>query len=179
MAPRGCRKFNFSGLPADLQNLVISKLEAPDAANLATTSREMRDVCADPLEKIKRARAVDAEAIQGVSEIINRSFQDPAAQHVTRGRYTISTTEARGPCPYFFYLTVASEEMSMEFSVWEYDLRFLQQPIFRPTVSQTKLTIGGKKIWGKQVPRYKMYNSVRRDVAEIRNCLRQMRVCMI
>jgi hypothetical protein len=178
MAPRGCRKFNFSDLPADLQGLVISKMTAAEAATLATTSREMREVCAAPLEKIKRARAVDAEAIWGISEIINRSFRDPAAQHVTRGRYTISTTEAKRPCPYFFYLTVASEEMSVEFSVWEYDLRFLQQPIFRPTVSQTKLTIGGKKIWG-QVPRYKKYDSVRRDVAEIRSCLRQMRVCMI
>ena len=179
MAPRGCRKIDFSGLPADLQGLVISKLAAPDAANLAATSREMREVCAYPLEKIKRARAADAEAIWVLPEIINRSFRNPAAQHVTRGRYTISTTEARGPCPYFFYLTVASEEMSVELSVWEYDLRFLQQPIFRPTVSQTKLTIGGKKIWGGQVSKFKKYDSVRRDVAEIRSCLRQMRVSMI
>ena len=175
MAPR---KFNFFGLPSDLQNLVISKMAAAEAANLAATSREMREVCAAPLEKIKRARAADAEAIWVLPEIIDRSFRVPAAQHVTRGRYTISTTEAGGPSPYFFYLTVASEEMSVEFSVWEHDIRFLQQPIFRPTVSQTKLTIGGKKIWG-QVPRYKKYDSVRRDVAAIRSCLRQMWVCMI
>lgn len=163
MAPR---KFNFSGLPADLQDLVISKLVMHDAANLSVTSREMRDVCADPLEKIKRERA---ELFQMLPEIINRSFRDPAAQHVTHGKYTISTTEARGPCPYYFHITVASDEMSMEFSVWDSDIRF-QQPVSRPVISRTNMTIGGKKM--RFVPRFKKYDHIRKEVSEITSCLK-------
>jgi len=166
MAPR---KINFSGLPADLQGLVVSKMAAATAANLAATSRELREVCAASLEKIKRARAADTEAIWMLPEIINRSFRDPAAQHVTRGKYTISTTRASGPSPYYFHVTVASDEMSVEFSVWGSDIRF-QQPVFRPVIARTNTVIGGKK---KQfVPKFKKYDHIRKEVSDITSCLR-------
>jgi hypothetical protein len=167
MAPRGCRKFNFSVLPADLQDLVISKLEAPDAANLATTSREMRDVCADPLEKIKRARA---ELFKMLPEMLNRPFRDPAPQHVTYGKYTISTSRPTGLSPFYFHITVTSDEMSVEFSVWDSDIRF-QQPVSRPVISRSNmLTINGKKM--RFVPRFKKYDHIRKDVADITSCLK-------
>jgi hypothetical protein len=169
MAPRGCRKINFSGLPADLQGLVVSKMAAAEAANLAATSREMREVCAAPLGKIKRARAADAEAIWVLPEIINRSFQSPQPQHVTHGKYTISTTEASGPSPYYFHVTVASDEMSVEFTVWGSDIRF-QQPMSRPVISRSNMTIGGKK--KRFVPKSKKFDSIRKEVADITSCLK-------
>ena len=164
MAPR---KFNFSGLPADLQSLVISKLEAHDAANLGMTSRDMRDVVAAPLEKIKQDRE---KLFRVLPEMLNRSFRDPAPQHVTVGKYTISTTEAVGPSPYYFYLTVASDELSMEFSVWDSDIRF-QQPVSRPVISRSNmLTIGGKKM--RFVPRFKKYDHIRKEVSDVTSCLK-------
>ena len=167
MAPRGCRQFNFSGLPADLQNLVISKLATQDAANLGMTSRDMRAAVAAPLEKIKQDRA---ELFRVLPEMLDRPFRDPAPQHVTVGKYTISTTEARGPSPYYFHVTVASDEMSVEFSVWDSDIRF-QQPVSRPVISRSNmLTIGGKKM--RFVPRFKKYDHIRKEVSDITSCLK-------
>ena len=163
MAPR---KFNFSGLPADLQRLVISKLATHDAANLGMTGRDMRDVVTIPLEKIKQGRA---ELFRVLPEIINRSFRDPAPQHMTVGKYTISTTRASGPSPYYFHVTVASDEMSVEFSVWGSDIR-VQQPVFRPVIARTNTIIGGKK--KRFVPKFKKYDHIRKDVSNITRCLR-------
>jgi hypothetical protein len=163
MAPR---KFNFSGLPADLQNLVISKLATHDAANLGMTSRDMRDVVADPLEKIKQDRA---ELFRMLPEMLNRSFRDPAPQHATIGKYTISTTRVSGPAPYYFHITAASDEMLVEFSVWDSDIRF-KQPVSRPVISRTNMTIGGKKT--RFVPRFKKYDHIRKEVSDITSCLK-------
>ena len=165
MAPR---KFNFSGLPADLQSLVISKLATQDAANLGMTSRDMRGVVAAPLEKIKQDRA---ELFRMLPEMLDRSFRDPAPQHATVGKYTFSTTMASGPSPYYFHITVASDEMSVEFSVWDSDIRF-QQPVSRPVISRSNmLTIGGKKM--RFVPRFKKYDHIRKDVTDITSCLKR------
>ena len=161
------RKFDFSGLPGDMQNLVISKLATHDAANLGMTSRDMRDAVAAPLEKIKQDRA---ELLRVLPEMLNRSFRDPAPQHVTVGKYTISTTEAVGPSPYYFHVTAASDEMSVEFSVWDSDIRF-QQPVSRPVISRANMvTIGGKKM--RFVPRFKKYDHIRKDVTDITSCLK-------
>ena len=173
MAPRGCRKIDFSGLPADLQNLVISKLTVAETVNLGMTSRDMRAAVAAPLEKIKQDRE---KLFRVLPEVLNRSFRDPAPQHATVGQYTISTTEARGPSPYYFHVTVASDEMSMEFSVWDSDIRF-QQPVSRPVMSQTKLTIGGKK--KLLVPKFKKYDHIRKEVSDITSCLKMAGVYLL
>ena len=157
------------GLPTDLQQLVISKMAAAEAANLGATSREMRATAADPLEKLKRDRALDAEAIRMLPEILSRPFRDPAPQRVTHGKYTISTTRPAGPPPVYFYATVASEEMSVEFLLWEADIRFLE-PNGRPVVSQNNLIIGGKK--RRFVPKFKKYDSIQKEVTHITDCLK-------
>ena len=164
MAPR---KFNFPGLPGDIQNLVISKLSTHEAANLGLTSRDMRAVVAEPLKKIKQDREKLFRVLQ---EVLNRSFRDPAPQHETVGKYTTSTTRARGPSPYYFHVTVASDELSMEFSVWDSDIRY-QQPVSRPVISRTNMTIGGKK--QRFVPRFKKYDHVRKEVTDITSCLKR------
>ena len=166
MAPRGCRKFDFSGLPADLQNLVISKLTVAETINLGLTSRDMRAVVEEPLKKIKQDRE---KLFRVLPEMLNRSFRDPAPQHETVGKYTTSTTRAVGPSPYYFHVTVASDEMSMEFSVWDSDIRF-QQPVSRPVISRTNMTIGGKK--QRFVPRFKKYDHIRKEVTDITRCLK-------
>ena len=164
MAPR---KFNFPGLPGDIQNLVISKLATQDAANLGMTSRDMRAVVAEPLKKIKQDREKLFRVLQ---EVLNRSFRDPAPQHETVGKYTTSTTRAVGPSPYYFHVTVASDELSMEFSVWDSDIRF-QQPVSRPVISRSNmLTIGGKKM--RFVPRFKKYDHIRKEVSDVTSCLK-------
>jgi hypothetical protein len=170
MAPR---KFNFSGLPGDIQNLVISKLATHDAANLGMTSRDMRDVMAAPLKKIKQDRA---ELFRVLPEVIDRSFRDPAPQHVAIGKYTISTTMASGPSPYYFHVTAASDEMSMEFSVWDSDIRF-QQPVSRPVISRTSLSICGKK--KRFVPKFKKYDHIRKEVTDITSCLKRAWVYLL
>jgi hypothetical protein len=163
MAPR---KFNFSGLPGDIQSLVISKLTIAETMNLGMTSRDMRDVVAAPLGKIKQDRA---ELFRVLPEILDRSFRDPAPQHVTIGKYTASTTRAVGPSPYYYHISVASDELSMEFSVWDSDIRY-QQPVSRPVISRTNMTIGGKKT--RFVPRFKKYDHIRKDVTDITRCLK-------
>ena len=173
MAPRVARKIDFSGLPALVQDLVISKLAAPEAANMAATSREMRAAVAEPLKRFKREHAVAAEAraelLQVLPEILKKPFRDPAPQHVTIGKYTVSTTRPTGPSPFYFQLTVAAGEMSVEFCIWDSDVRFWE-PNGKAVVSQNCLLIGGKK--KHFVPEMKKYDSIRKDVTDIRNCLR-------
>jgi len=166
MAPRVARKINFSGLPADLQKLVISNLATHDAANLGMTSREMRAMVAEPLKKIKQARA---ELFRVLPEILKRPFRDPAPQKITVGKYTVSTSRPIGPSPFHFQLTVAAEEMSVGFSIWDSDLRFWE-PNRKAVVTQDILMIGGKKKYS--VPKFKKYDSIRKDVTAIRNCLK-------
>jgi len=163
MAPR---KFNFSGLPADMQSLVISKLSVAETMNLGLTSRDMRAVVAEPLEKIKQDRE---KLFRVLPEMLDRSFRDPAPQHVTIGKYTTCTTRAVGPSPYYFHVTVSSDELSMEFSVWDSDIRY-QQPVSRPVISRTNMTIGGKKT--RFVPRFKKYDHIRKEVTDITKCLK-------
>jgi hypothetical protein len=174
MAPH---KFNFSGLSELVQNLVISKMEPPEAANLGRTSREMRAAVADPLEKMKRKRAEDAEAhaqnraelLKKLPDILKRPFLDPEPQHVAIGKYTVSTTRPTGPSPFYFQLTVAAREMSVGFCIWDSDLRFWE-PNRKAVVSQDCLMIGGKKKYS--VPKPKKYDLIRKDVTDIRNCLK-------
>jgi hypothetical protein len=173
MAPRVARKIDFSGLPADLQKLVISKLAAPEAVSLAATSREMRAAVVKTLEKLKREHAVAAEAraelFRVLPEILKRPFRDPAPQKITVGKYTVSTSRPIGPSPFHFQLTVAAEEMSVGFSIWDSDLRFWE-PNRKAVVTQDILMIGGKKKYS--VPKFKKYDSIRKDVTAIRNCLK-------
>jgi len=173
MAPRGCRKFDFPGLPADLQDLVISKLAAPEAANLGAASREMRAAAAETMKRFKREHAVAAEAraelFRVLPEILKKPFRDPAPQKITVGKYTVRTSRPTGPSPFYFQLTVADEEMSVEFSIWDSDVRFWE-PNGKAVVSQNCLLIGGKK--KHFVPEMKKYDSIRKDVADIRNCLK-------
>jgi hypothetical protein len=114
-------------------------------------------------------KIMDSQLLSVLPEMLNRSFQSPQPQHVTHGKYTISTTEASGPSPYYFHVTVASDEMSVEFSVWDSDIRF-QEPVSRPVISRTNMTIGGKK--ELFVPDYKKYDSIRKEVADITSCLK-------
>ena len=167
MAPR---KINFSGLPALVQNLVISKLEASEVANLGAASREMRAAVAGRVAELKRERA---ELFRKLPEILGRPFRNPAAQHMTLGKYTISTTEARGAVPFYFHATVASEDMSVQFCFWASDIRFLG----RPVISQTDLMIFGKK--KRFVPKFKKYDSIRKEIANIKNCLRLQKYDMV
>jgi hypothetical protein len=173
MAPRGCRKIDFLGFPALVQDLVISKLAAPEAANMAATSREMRAAVAEPLKRFKREHAVAAEAraelFRVLPEILKRPFRDPAPQKITVGKYTVSTSRPIGPSPFHFQLTVAAEEMSVGFSIWDSDLRFWE-PNRKAVVTQDILMIGGKKKYS--VPKFKKYDSIRKDVTAIRNCLK-------
>jgi len=174
MAPRVARKINFSGLPALVQDLVISKLAPPEAANLGAASREMRAAvaAAETMKRFKREHAVAAaaraELLQVLPEILKKPFRDPAPQHVTIGKYTVSTTEAGGDV-FKFHLTVAAGEMSVEFCIWDSDVRFWE-PNGKAVVSQNCLLIGGKK--KHFVPEMKKYDSIRKDVADIRDCLR-------
>ena len=165
MAPRVARKVDFLGFPALVQDLVISKLAAPEAANMAATSREMRAAVSGHVERLKREHAVAAaaraELFRVLPEILKKPFRDPAPQKITIGKYTVSTTEAGGDV-FKFYLTVASEEMSFEFCVWGTTAAL--------AVSQNCLLIGGKK--KHFVPEMKKYDSIRKDVTEIRDCLR-------
>jgi len=173
MAPRVARKINFSGLPALVQDLVISKLAAPEAANLGATSREMRAAVVKTLEKLKREPAVAAAAraklLRMLPEILKKPFRDPAPQKITVGKYTVSTSRPIGPSPFHFQLTVAAEEMSVGFSIWDSDLRFWE-PNRKAVVTQDILMIGGKKKYS--VPKFKKYDSIRKDVTAIRNCLK-------
>jgi hypothetical protein len=174
MAPRVARKIDFSGLPALVQDLVISKLAAPEAANLGAASREMRAAvaAAETMKRFKREHAVAAEAraelLQVLPEILKKPFRDPAPQHVTIGKYTVSTTQPGGDV-FKFHLTVAAGEMSVEFCIWDSDERFWE-PNGKAVVSQNCLMIGGKK--KHFVPEMKKYDSIRKDVTDIRNCLR-------
>jgi hypothetical protein len=173
MAPRVARKIDFSGLPALVQDLVISKLAAPEAANLGATSREMRAAVVKTLEKLKRepavAAAARAELLRMLPEILKKPFRDPAPQKITVGKYTVSTSRPIGPSPFHFQLTVAAEEMSVGFSIWDSDLRFWE-PNRKAVVTQDILMIGGKKKYS--VPKFKKYDSIRKDVTAIRNCLK-------
>jgi len=173
MAPRVARKIDFSGLPALVQDLVISKLAAPEAANLGATSREMRAAVVKTLEKLKRepavAAAARAELLRMLPEILKKPFRDPAPQKITAGKYTVSTSRPIGPSPFHFQLTVAAEEMSVGFSIWDSDLRFWE-PNRKAVVTQDILMIGGKKKYS--VPKFKKYDSIRKDVTAIRDCLR-------
>jgi 2-methylaconitate cis-trans-isomerase PrpF len=159
------RKINFSGLPALVQDLVISKLAVPEAANLGMTSREMRAEITKHVERLKREHAVAAEAraelFRVLPEILKKPFRDPAPQHVTIGKYTVSTTQAGGDV-FKFYLTVAAVDMSFEFCVWGTTAAM--------AVSQNCLLVGGKK--KHFVPEMKKYDSIRKDVADITNCLK-------
>jgi len=166
MAPRVARKIDFSGLPALVQDLVISKLAAPEAANLGATSREMRAMVAEPLKKIKQDRT---ELFRVLPEILKRPFRDPEPQKITVGKYTVSTSRPIGPSPFHFQLTVAAEEMSVGFIIWDSDLRFWE-PNRKAVVTQDILMIGGKKKYS--VPKFKKYDSIRDDVTAIRNCLK-------
>ena len=69
----------------------------------------------------------------------------------------------------YFYATVASEEMSVEFLLWEADIRLLE-PNGRPVVSQNNLIIGGKK--RRFVPKFKKYDSIQKEVTHITDCLK-------
>jgi len=174
MAPR---KINFFGLPADLQNLVISKLAAAEAANLGATSREMRAAVAEPLKKMKRERDMAAEAhaelMRRIPEIISRPYRDPAPQHVMLGKYRVSTTRPTGPAPFYFHATVASDEMSVEFVVWDPDVHFLI-PGGQPVIYQTNLTVEGQK--KRFVPKLKKYDTIRKNVTDITNSLKRSRM---
>ena len=173
MTPRVARKIDFSGLPALVQDLVISNLAAPEAANLGATSREMRAAVVKILEKLKRepvvAAAARAKLLRMLPEILKKPFRDPAPQKITVGKYTVSTSRPTGPSPFHFQLTVAAGEMSVEFCIWDSDERFWE-PNRRAVVTQDILMIGGKK--KRFVPKFKKYDSIRDDVTAIRNCLR-------
>jgi len=175
MAPRVARKINFSGFPALVQDLVISKLAAPEAANLGAASREMRAAVtvAETMKRFKREHAVAAEAraelFRVLPEILKKPFRNPAPQHVSIGKYTVRTSRPTGPSPFKFHLTVAAGEMSVEFCIWDSDVRFWE-PNGKAVVSQNCLLIGGKK--KHFVPEMKKYESIRKDVTDIRNCLR-------
>jgi len=167
MAARGCRKINFSGLPALVQDLVISKLAAPEAANLGAASREMRAEVSGHVERLKREHAVAAaaraELFRVLPEILKKPFRDPAPQDVTIGKYTVSTTQPGGDV-FKFYLTVAAGEMSFEFVVWGTTAAM--------AVSQNCLLVYGKK--KHFVPEMKKYDSIRKDVTDITNCLKKI-----
>ena len=103
---------------------------------------------------------MDSQLLRVISDTVNSSFRKPQPQHVTLGQYTISTTGTNGHYPFFFTLTVASEDMSVDFGIWQSGT-FGQK--FRPIVNQANFMAFSRK-----------YDSFRQQVSDIDRCLRLM-----
>jgi len=92
-----------------------------------------------------------------LSDTVNQAFAKTQPQHVTLGQYTISTSGTNGCYPFFFTVTVASEDMSADFGIWQPG-RFEGQK-FRPLVNQGNfVTNGGKNChtFSRQLARQQM-----------------------
>ena len=102
-----------------------------------------------------------------LSDTINQAFAKTQPQHVTLGQYTISTSGTSGCYPFFFSVTVASDDMSADFGIWQPDMIVEQK--FRPLVNQGDFVTTGRNNWhtfSRQI--------ARQQVMEIDRCLRQM-----
>jgi len=102
-----------------------------------------------------------------LSDTVNQAFAKTQPQHVTLGQYTISTSGTSGCYPFFFTVTVASEDMSADFGIWQPDR--IEGQKFRPLVNQGNFVTTGRKnfhTFSRQIARQQM--------TEIDRCLRQM-----
>ena len=103
---------------------------------------------------------MESQLLRVISDTVISSFRKPQPQHVTLGQYTVSTTGTNGHYPFFFTVTVASEDMSVDFGIWQSDT-FGQK--FRPLVNQANFMTSGRK-----------YDSNRQQVSDIDRFLRLM-----